>query len=87
MILNHKTAIELLLDEAESVGFDTHTFLSLHGLLSENLMPDPDACGRLRSRPVQTGVSVYVPPAVPQLIEKCFQDILGKASEIEDPFA
>jgi hypothetical protein len=86
MILNHKTAIELLLDEAESVGFDTHTFLSLHGLLSENLMPDPDASGRLRSRPVQIGGSVFVPLAVPQLIEECFHDLLGKASAIEDPF-
>ncbi|HIJ95120.1 MAG TPA: Fic family protein [Desulfuromonadales bacterium] len=86
MILNHKTAIELLLDEAESVGFDTHTFLSLHGLLSENLMPDPDASGRLRSRPVQIEGSVFVPLAAPQLIEECFHDILRKASEIEDPF-
>jgi hypothetical protein len=86
MILNHKTAIELLLDEAESVGFDTHTFLSLHGLLSENLMPDPDSSGRLRSRPVQIGGSVFVPLAAPQLIEECFHEILGKASEIEDPF-
>lgn len=86
MILNHKTAIELLLDEAESVGFDTHTFLSLHGLLSENLMPDPDASGRLRSRPVQIGGSVFVPLAAPHLIEECFHEILGKASEIEDPF-
>lgn len=86
MILNHKTAIELLLDEAESVGFDPHTFLSLHGLLSENLMPDPDASGRLRSRPVQIGDSVFVPLAVPQLIEECFHNLLGKASAIEDPF-
>ena len=86
MILNHKTAIELLLDEADSVGFDPHTFLSLHGLLSENLMPDPEASGRLRSRPVQIGGSVFVPLAVPQLIEECFQDILKKASQIEDPF-
>jgi Fic family protein len=86
MILNHKTAIELLLDEADSVGFDPHTFISLHGLLSENLMPDPDAGGRLRSRPVQIGGSVFVPLAVPQLIEECFQDILKKASQIGDPF-
>ncbi len=86
MILNHKTAIELLLDEAESVGFDPYTFLSLHGLLSENLMPDPDASGRLRSRPVQIGGSVFVPLAVPQLIEECFHDILGKAAAIDDPF-
>jgi Fic family protein len=86
MILNHKAAIELLLDEAEVVGFDTQTFLSLHGLLSENLMPDPDASGRLRCRPVQIGGSVFVPLAVPQLIVECFHDILGKAGAIRDPF-
>jgi len=86
MILNHKAAIELLVDEAESIGFDTHTFLSLHGLLSENLMPDPNAGGRLRTRPVQISGSVFVPLAIPQVIEECFHQILQKASEIEDPF-
>ncbi len=86
MILNHKAAIELLVDEAENIEFDAYTFLSLHGLLSENLMPYPDASGRLRSRPVQIGGSVFVPLAVPQLIEECFHEILRKASEIRDPF-
>ena len=86
MILNHKAAIEMVVDEAETVGFDAHTFLSLHGLLSENLMPDPDASGRLRTRPVQIGGTVFVPLAVPQRIEECFKEILRKASEIHDPF-
>ncbi|HMN14892.1 MAG TPA: Fic family protein [Bellilinea sp.] len=86
MILNHKAAIEMVVDEAETVGFDAHTFLSLHGLLSENLMPDPDASGRLRTRPVQIGGTVFVPLAVPQRIEECFKEILRKASEIRDPF-
>jgi hypothetical protein len=86
MILNHKAAIELLLDEADTVGFDTRTFLSLHGLLSENLLPDPDASGRLRSRPVYIGGSVFIPLAVPQVIAECFRLILHKASAIADPF-
>ena len=86
MILNHKAAIEMLVDEAETVGFDAHTFLSLHGLLSENLIPDPDVSGRLRTRPVQIGGTVFVPLAVPQRIDECFKEILRKASEIRDPF-
>ena len=86
MILNHKAAIELLLDEAERVGFDAHTMLSLHGLLSENLLPDPDASGRLRSRPVRIGGSVFIPLAMPQVITECFQLILDKAAAIADPF-
>jgi hypothetical protein len=86
MILNHKAAIELLLDEADSVGFDAQTVLSLHGLLSENLMPDPDASGRLRFRPVQISGSVFIPLAMPQVIEECFHGILNKAAAITDPF-
>jgi len=86
MILNHKAAIELLVDEADSIGFDSYTLLGLHGLLSENLMPDPDTSGRLRWRPVHIGGSVYVPLAVPQLVEECFQEILRKSAVINDPF-
>ncbi|MFH7321616.1 Fic family protein [Desulfurivibrio sp. D14AmB] len=86
MILNHKGAIELLVDEADGIGFDPYTFLGLHGLLSENLMPDPEASGRLRRRPVHIGGSVYMPLAVPQLIEECFREILHKAAAIIDPF-
>jgi hypothetical protein len=86
MILNHKAAIELLVDDADVIGFDSHTFLSLHGLLSENLMPDPNASGRLRSRPVDIGGSVFVPVGAPQIIEECFHEILDKAAVISDPF-
>lgn len=86
MILNHKAAIELLVDEADVIGFNSYTFLNLHGLLSENLMPDPDASGRLRFRPVEIGGSVFLPMAIPQIIEDCFHEILGKASTISDPF-
>ena len=86
MILNHKAAVELLIDEADSVGFNAPTFLSLHGLLSENLMADPEASGRLRSRPVHIAGSVFVPLAVPQVIEECFRTLLAKAAAIGDPF-
>ena len=86
MILNHKAAIELLIDSADDIGFDTYTFLSLHGLLSENLMPDPESSGRLRRRPVHIGGSVYVPLAMPQLIEEYFREIIDKAATIKDPF-
>ena len=69
MILNHKAAIELLVDQAEEVGFNRYTLLNLHALLSDNLLADPQACGRLRVRPVRIGGTVYYPLEVPQLIE------------------
>lgn len=48
MILNHKAAIELLVDEASEIGFNRYTILNLHGLFSDNLLADPQASGRLR---------------------------------------
>jgi len=86
MILNHKSAIELLVDQAPEVGFNRYTICNLHGLLSDNLLGDPQACGRLRSIPVGIGGTVYHPLEVPQLIEECFQQILATADEINDPF-
>ena len=48
MILNHKSAMEMLVDYSEDVGFNRFTILNLHALLSQNLLPDASACGRLR---------------------------------------
>ncbi|MGH8170349.1 MAG: Fic family protein [Steroidobacteraceae bacterium] len=87
MILNHKAAIELLVEEnADDLGINRFTLLNLHALLSENLMADPEASGNLRRRPVEIGGGIYTPPAIPQVIEECFSMILRKASVIADPF-
>ena len=86
MILNHKAAIELLVDDAPHLSFDRHTLLGLHGLLSENLLPDPNASGRLRRRVVEISGSVFRPLALPQAIESQFDAILDKAQAIDDPF-
>ena len=48
MILNHKAAIEFLVDSADDLAFNRQTILNLHALLSDNLLPDPGAGGRLR---------------------------------------
>jgi len=86
MILNHKAAIEMLVTNIATVGFDSYTILNLHGLLSEDLLIDPRASGRLRERPVDIGGSSYKPPGLPQVIEELFREVLHKAGEIEDPF-
>jgi len=86
MILNHKAAIELLVEQAEEIGFNQYTILNLHALLAENLLADPQAGGRLRRIPVGVGGTVYHPLEVPQLIEECFGSILDVAAAIADPF-
>jgi hypothetical protein len=86
MILNHKAAIELLVEQADEVGFNRYTLLNLHALLSENLLADPAACGRLRTITVNIHGTVFHPLAVPQLIEETFQQVLDTAEAIHDPF-
>ena len=86
MILNHKAAIEMLADEAGEINFNRYTVCNLHALLSDNLLPDPRASGRVRSRPVGISGTVFHPLEVPQQIEERFEEILMKASAIENPF-
>jgi hypothetical protein len=86
MILNHKDAIEYLVENADQIEYDRQTVLGLHALLSENLMNDPEDEGTLRRRPIGVGASVYTPTDVPQVIEERFNLILEKARLISDPF-
>jgi hypothetical protein len=86
MILNHKAAIEMLVTEADQIGFNPFTFFNLHAILSENLLSDENACGRLRRRPVEISGSVFFPLAMPQVLEECFRLVLQKAAAIPDPF-
>lgn len=86
MILNHKQAIEFLIEEREAMSIDMHTLLSLHALLSESLLSSSDGEGRLRTGIVEVSGSVYRPLAVPQQVEELFRLILEKASAIHDPF-
>lgn len=86
MILNHKDAIEFIVNNPVDVGFNRYSILSLHALLSNNLLPDPAASGRLRIHGVGIAGSVYTPPATPQLIEELFDSMLQKADQIKDPF-
>jgi Fic family protein len=86
MILNHKAAIELLVEQAEDIGFNTFTFFNLHALLSENLLVDPAESGRLRDRIVDITGTVFHPLGIPQQLEQYFRLILEKADATEDPF-
>jgi len=86
MILNHKAAIEFMVESAKELAFNPFIIFNLHALLSDNLLRDPRACGSLRSHPVAIAKSVYQPLAIPQLISEYFQQILDTANLIDDPF-
>ena len=86
MILNHKAAIEVLVEQADEIDFNRYTILNLHALLADNLLADPQAGGRLRRIPVGIDGTVSHPLEVPQFIEECFEQILDTAAAIADPF-
>jgi len=85
MILILKETIEFLVEASDEVGFNRHTFLNLHALLSNNLLFNP-ASGRLRTFGVGITNSIFTPLGIPQLIEESFDLILAKASQIENTF-
>ena len=86
MILNHKDAIEFLVESAGEIGFNRYTLLNLHAALADGLLDDPRAPGRLRRGRVGIGGSVFQPLEVPQRIEERFDRVLATAGQIEDPF-
>jgi hypothetical protein len=86
MILNHKAAIELLVESAQDVAVNRYTLTNLHALLADNLLDDPRQTGRLRATPVAIEASAYIPTAIPQIIEEEFETLLQKGAAISNPF-
>jgi hypothetical protein len=86
MILNHKTAIELLVENIDTAQFNHYTLMNLHSALAENLLPNPADEGRIRQHAVDISKSVYRPLSTPQQIESVFSILIKKANEIKDAF-
>ncbi|NOR18810.1 MAG: hypothetical protein GQ538_01810 [Xanthomonadales bacterium] len=87
-ILNHKAAVEFLLEPNEQIRLNRFVIINLHAYLSENLLGSPAAEGRLRTRAMHVDIaqSAYIPTSIPHVIEECFEIILDKAGQIENPF-
>ena len=86
MILNHKSAIELLVENIDTAEFNHYTLMNIHSALSENLLPNPADEGRIRQHAVDISKSVYRPLSVPAQIEEVLNLVLSKVSQIDDAF-
>ncbi len=86
MILNHKQAIEYLVRDPVQASLTPNTVIALHAFLSDGLMADPAAVGRVRRRAVEIGGSVYLPLALPQRLEALLDTVVHMAARITDPF-
>ena len=85
MIINHKAAIEFLIELESESDVSRYVIKNIHALLADNLLSD-SACGSLRKIPVGIQQSVYQSIGVPQLIEEIFNEVIDKAEKIHDPF-
>lgn len=86
MILNHKRAIEYIIESTTEKKITAHEVCSIHALLSENLLGDPSATGRIRQIAVGIGGTNYMPLENPHVLNECFQLFIEKLNLIQDPF-
>jgi hypothetical protein len=88
MILNHRNAIEFLVQSATDadIGVNGTTVRNIHALLADNLLRDPSAVGRLRTSAVGIGGSVYLPLDGGALLSEAFDQLIATAAAIREPF-
>lgn len=85
MLLNHKRAIEFLVDAVPNDGLTDRVIRNLHALLMQDLLPDTADLGAIRTKVVNISDSTYVPSQVPQLLEEMLSLIIAKAQYIKNP--
>jgi Fic family protein len=86
MILNHKEAIQYVVDNLDAITISRSDILNIHALLADGLMIDPAMAGRLRRMPAGIGYSSYRPLDDQYEIEEEFEILIEKATMITDSF-
>ena len=86
MILNHKEAIQYVVDHLGELTISRADVLNIHALLANGLLIDPAMAGRLRRMPVNISASSYQPLDDQYQIEEEFTVLIEKTAAIQDPF-
>jgi Fic family protein len=86
MILNHKEAIQYVVDNIGAIGINRQDICNIHALLADGLLIDPAMAGRLRRLPAAITHSSYTPLEDEFQIEEEFTILIEKVAAIPDPF-
>lgn len=86
MILNHKEAIQYVVDNLPDLVISRAELCNIHALLADGLLADPAMAGRLRHMPVGISYSSYRPLDDRFAIDEEFGILVEKAAAIADPF-
>lgn len=85
MLLNHKAAIEFLVDAVPEYGLTTVLVRNVHAILMRDLLVDASGLGGIRRKVVNITDTTYLPTQVPGLLEEMLGQIIDKARSIKNP--
>lgn len=85
MLLNHRAAIEFLIDAVPQYGLSSALLRNLHATLMRDLLADTGALGTVRQKLVNISDTTYVPNQVPSMLEEMLELIINKAQLIKNP--
>lgn len=85
MLLNHKAAIEFLVDCVPQEGLSSGVVRNLHAILMQDLVPDNSSLGAIRKSPLGIAGTLYSPMQEPDILEAMLESIVAKAGLIENP--
>lgn len=85
MLLNHKDAIEFMVDEVPHYGIRDVVVRNIQSLLMNGLLHGPDTLGKTRNTVVTITDSVYIPLQAPQLLDDLLITLVEKACHIKNP--
>jgi hypothetical protein len=84
IVLNHKEAIGFMVNH--DLGFNSRDLFDLHTMLSQGLLSEPGAEGRIRSRYVTIDDSAFIPINNAHQLREEFDLFCTKAQQIGNPF-
>ncbi|OYY60897.1 MAG: cell filamentation protein Fic, partial [Burkholderiales bacterium 28-67-8] len=76
MLLNHKSAIEFMVDAVPTEGITVPVIVDLQAKLMKDLLKDSRDIGSIRRRVVNIAGSVYSPSNVPTVLEETLTSII-----------
>ncbi len=85
MLLNHKEAIEFIVDAVPHYGITETVVRNIQAMLMQGLLTNPSALGRVRETVVTIADSTYLPLQIPQLLGDLLKLIIEKARHIKNP--
>lgn len=85
MLLNHKAAIEFLIEAVPEYGLIAGVIHNLHSLLMQDLLLDSAGLGTIRHKIVSISGTTYNPCQVPNQLQEMFELVLDKARQINNP--